>query len=103
MTTIQGIKIVQCIGIKMLNDRIKMGEKPLMAASVNGQPSNGHSTNSARAPGTNDEKFGTVHIASSKVHQVLERHLLADGLDLVVDLKKSKGSWIEDARSGKRY
>jgi L-lysine 6-transaminase len=29
--------------------------------------------------------------------------MLADGFDLVVDLKKSKGSWIEDARSGKRY
>ncbi len=48
-------------------------------------------------------RFEPVHIAPARVHETLVGHMLADGLDLVVDLKKSKGSWIEDARSGKRY
>jgi L-lysine 6-transaminase len=33
----------------------------------------------------------------------LRKHLLVDGFDIVVDLKKSKGSWLVDARDGKRY
>ena len=33
----------------------------------------------------------------------LRKHLLVDGFDVVVDLRKSKGSWLVDARSGKRY
>ncbi len=49
------------------------------------------------------KKFEHVHISPDKVHETLDRHLLADGFDLIVDLKNSKGSWIEDARSGKRY
>jgi L-lysine 6-transaminase len=35
--------------------------------------------------------------------ETLGRHLLIDGFDVVVDLKKSKGSYLVDARSGKRY
>jgi L-lysine 6-transaminase len=33
----------------------------------------------------------------------LRKHLLVDGFDVVVDLRKSKGSWLVDARNGKRY
>lgn len=44
-----------------------------------------------------------VHIPPAKVHETLNKHMLADGLDLVVDLEKSQGSWIEDARNGKRF
>ncbi len=29
--------------------------------------------------------------------------MLADGFDLVIDLKNSQGTWLQDARSGKRY
>ena len=83
----------------MMNDKNKTEETPLMASPANGQTSNGHISHRSPSMG----KFETVHVAPAKVHEVLERHLLADGLDLVVDLKKSKGSWIEDARSGKRY
>lgn len=82
-----------------MNDKINTEGKPLTTAPANGQSTNGH----AVRPSASIEKFETVHIAPIKVHEVLERHMLADGLDLVVDLKKSKGSWLEDARSGKRY
>jgi L-lysine 6-transaminase len=33
----------------------------------------------------------------------LARHMLVDGFEIVVDLKRSKGSYIVDAKDGKRY
>ncbi len=33
----------------------------------------------------------------------LSRHILVDGFDIIIDLKKSRGSYIVDARTGKRY
>ena len=33
----------------------------------------------------------------------LRKHMLVDGFEIVVDLKRSKGSYIVDARDGKRY
>lgn len=37
------------------------------------------------------------------VHQVLSRSILADGLDLVLDLERSTGSCLVDARTGERF
>ncbi|GLW98700.1 L-lysine 6-transaminase [Microtetraspora sp. NBRC 16547] len=37
------------------------------------------------------------------VHDVLARHLLVDGFRLVLDLDRSAGSWLVDARDGRRY
>lgn len=37
------------------------------------------------------------------VHNIIGRHMLADGLQLVVDLERSRGSWLHDARSGRDY
>ncbi|HYM61347.1 MAG TPA: L-lysine 6-transaminase [Thermoanaerobaculia bacterium] len=42
-----------------------------------------------------------IHIQPSEVHSVLSRHMLADGFEIVMDLKKSKGSWVFDARRGR--
>jgi L-lysine 6-transaminase len=42
-----------------------------------------------------------VHIQPSDVHNVLSRHMLADGYDVVMDLSRSKGSWLFDARRGR--
>ncbi len=42
-----------------------------------------------------------VHIQPGDVHNVLSRHMLADGYDVVMDLTKSKGSWLFDARRGR--
>ncbi|HSY50152.1 MAG TPA: L-lysine 6-transaminase [Thermoanaerobaculia bacterium] len=42
-----------------------------------------------------------VHIQPSEVHSVLSRHMLADGYDVVMDLTRSKGSWLFDARRGR--
>ena len=42
-----------------------------------------------------------VHIQPGDVHSVLSRHMLADGYDVVMDLAKSKGSWLFDARRGR--
>jgi L-lysine 6-transaminase len=42
-------------------------------------------------------------VMPTEVHDVLSRHLLTDGMKLVLDLKRSRGSWLVDARDGKRY
>ena len=42
-------------------------------------------------------------IAPERVHDVLARHVLADGFKLVYDTAASHGSWIVDARTGEEY
>jgi len=42
-------------------------------------------------------------IRPENVKQVLNRHMLADGFDVIVDLRKSQGSWLVDHRDGRRY
>jgi len=42
-----------------------------------------------------------IVIQPADVHSVLSRHMLADGYDVVMDLKKSKGSWVFDAKRGR--
>jgi L-lysine 6-transaminase len=42
-------------------------------------------------------------ISATAVKEILGRHMLADGMDIIVDLKKSKGSWLVDQRNGARY
>ncbi len=39
----------------------------------------------------------------NKVKETLGHHILADGMDLVMDMEKSKGSWILDQLSGEKY
>jgi len=41
--------------------------------------------------------------APEKVHEVIGQHMLADGLEPIVDLEKSHGSWVYDPISGKEY
>jgi L-lysine 6-transaminase len=38
-----------------------------------------------------------------QVHNVLARSILVDGFDLVIDLTRSAGSYLVDARDGRRY
>src|SRR5262252_3874094 len=45
----------------------------------------------------------TSRIPADRVHEVLGRHVLADGFMLVYDTRASQGSWLVDARSGERY
>ncbi len=42
-------------------------------------------------------------LSPADVHDVLGRHLLVDGFDFVLDLTRSEGSWLVDARDGTRY
>ena len=42
-----------------------------------------------------------LHIQPAEVHSVLGRHMLADGYDIVMDLRKSKGSWVFDSKRGR--
>ena len=42
-------------------------------------------------------------VAATDVHDVLRRHLLVDGFDMVLDLEASAGSRLVDARDGTAY
>ncbi len=42
-------------------------------------------------------------IPADKVKPTIGRHMLADGYDMTLDLRNSKGSWIRDAITGKDY
>lgn len=42
-------------------------------------------------------------LPAGRVHDVLGRNMLADGMDLVLDLARSRGSVLVDARDGRRY
>lgn len=42
-------------------------------------------------------------ISPADVHDVLARHTLADGYELVLDFEKSHGAWFHDARDGREY
>jgi len=53
---------------------------------------------------TKNEKPTTtspIKILPSEVHAVLNRHMLADGFNLVVDLQKSHGSYLYDSKSNR--
>jgi L-lysine 6-transaminase precursor (EC 2.6.1.36) len=41
-------------------------------------------------------------IKPEEVHSILSRHILADGYDFVLDLEKSKGSWLYDSLHDKK-
>ena len=47
----------------------------------------------------------SVHtsIPPAQVFPSLKKHMLVDGFDIVIDLKRSHGSYIIDARNGKQY
>jgi L-lysine 6-transaminase len=44
-----------------------------------------------------------THLQPAEVHAVLARHVLTDGMKLVLDLRRSRGSRLIDAQTGKRY
>ena len=44
-----------------------------------------------------------TRLTPNEVHEVLAAHLLTDPSALVVDLERSRGSRIVDARTGRRY
>jgi len=42
-------------------------------------------------------------INAKNVHEILDKHILADGMSPVMDIEKSHGSYIVDARDGSEY
>lgn len=42
-------------------------------------------------------------IEPNKVHSTLKKHILADGYEMVLDLKKSKGPYLYDSSSGRNF
>ncbi len=42
-------------------------------------------------------------ISANAVRNTIEKHMLADGFEPVIDLEKSQGSWFVDKRDNKKY
>ena len=42
-------------------------------------------------------------LAANDVRRILEKYILVDGFDPVVDLERSHGSWVVDGRDGREY
>jgi L-lysine 6-transaminase len=49
------------------------------------------------------ETIKSIKINPSEVHSVLSKHILADGFEMVLDLKNSQGRRLVDAKTGKTY
>lgn len=47
--------------------------------------------------------MSSAHIVPADVHETLAKYMLADGMEMVLDLEKSKGATLFDARSGQEY
>lgn len=45
----------------------------------------------------------TTAIHPDQVHKILNKHLLTDGFEMVLDLEKSQGPYLYDSKSGKQY
>lgn len=45
----------------------------------------------------------TKMIAPEQVRTILGKHMLTDGYDMVLDLEKSRGAYLHDAKSGRDY
>ena len=45
----------------------------------------------------------STRVPASQALPTLRKHMLVDGFEIIVDLKKSKGVYIVDAKDGKRY
>ncbi|MCK4247368.1 MAG: L-lysine 6-transaminase [Methanomicrobia archaeon] len=44
-----------------------------------------------------------MSVNPEKVFEILKKRMLVDGFDIVIDMEKSQGSYIVDARDGKKY
>lgn len=47
--------------------------------------------------------YPNIQIDPSEVHSTLKKYMVADGMPIVIDLEKSSGTDIIDAKTGKRY
>jgi len=45
----------------------------------------------------------TEQVKAEQVHKILQKHILTDGYDIVLDLEKSEGAYLFDGKSGDRY
>jgi L-lysine 6-transaminase len=57
----------------------------------------------AARPKSDTGNTRATRLTPAQVFPTLKKHMLVDGFDFIVDLKQSKGSYLVDARTGKRY
>ena len=45
--------------------------------------------------------MGNINFNNTK--SIIGRRILADGMDIIIDINKSHGSWLVDGRDGREY
>jgi L-lysine 6-transaminase len=68
-----------------------------------GRDSSGHFLLDIRRVSVARIRANTRTVTPDKVHETIAAHMLADGFDFVLDLEKSKGTYLYDSRGGKQY
>ena len=77
-----------------------MSQKTKDAIDISKSKSNGSGDKSLQEKPTTKNP---VKVLPTEVHSTLSSHMLVDGFDLVVDLRRSQGAYLYDSRYNKRY
>jgi L-lysine 6-transaminase len=80
-----------------------MSESAIKTAVVDAETKNNSGDNRQKKTLSKPTTKTPITVPSTDVHLTLSRHMLVDGFDLVVDLKKSQGCYLYDSRFNKRY
>lgn len=80
-----------------------MSQKTKLISEVSKSKSNGSDEKQLPVSLSRPTTKNSVIILPTEVHSALSRHMLVDGFDLVVDLRRSQGSYLYDSRYNKRY
>ncbi len=80
-----------------------MSESAVKKASDDGGTKNNGGDSRQKKPLSKPTTKTPITVPSTDVHLTLSHHMLVDGFDLVVDLKKSQGCYLYDSRFNKRY
>ncbi|MBI3004636.1 MAG: L-lysine 6-transaminase [Ignavibacteriales bacterium] len=77
-----------------------MSQKTIDFADISKSKSNGSRNKAVNEKPTTKT---SVRVLPTEVHSTLSDHMLVDGFDLVVDLRRSQGAYLYDSRYNKRY
>lgn len=80
-----------------------MSESAIKTTIVDGGTKNNGSDSNKKKTLSKPTTKTSIIVPSTDVHLTLSRHMMVDGFDLVVDLKKSQGCYLYDSRFNKRY
>lgn len=80
-----------------------MSQKTKDVIDTSKSKSDGSGNNAAAIAVEKPTTKNPIKVLPTEVHSTLSNHMLVDGFDLVVDLRRSQGAYLYDSRYNKRY